>query len=665
MNIKFENIPRQMKEEGKFCLHENKIPKKRRYSKLYNASPNNRNDFSSYDSILRDYNSIKSDKIGVGIGIFDSLCGIDLDHCFKEGKPSQVAIDILKKMKSYTEKSLSGEGLHIFFKLKPEEQIEVNQMTHYIKMNEKQLQENGFKDTGGLELYQGTKDNRYLTLTGDKFLKIDEIREISKEELQDIIETYMKRPEKNISTTNQTFNQSSINYDKQDKTDEDFLNIGLEKDEELIRLWNETPSGSGGNESETDFSLLTKLAFWTNRNEELMIQAFESSPYFSRKDDKHQTKWNERKEYQLSRFWTNYNGETARARNIDFVNKQKEKELANQPEVLIAKQEEQTPKIDLDSLSIGKRIDRFFEIIEKQTFKSIPTGFKTFDEKTNGGFLNQSLITLGGGTSTGKTTFAINLALNFAKSRPILYYSLEMGEEMIQAKIFSNLSYTGGGMTIPSDNFLKCYDKNIMTEYQQSKVREELAKHEELNQLFIRYPQECNIDYILKEVKVFNDELEKQGKEKAILFVDYLQYLQGNPREDSQTLIKRIQRELKKYTIENDSLVILLIANSRDADTEGRKSSISGGRDSSDIEYSSEYNLQLNFTEWERGEREHCTSRTELKRQNPRRMTITIHKNRMGMTGEMIDFTFNPISNIFKEVNQEEKKNYYSSTDRF
>lgn len=665
MNIKFENIPRQMKEEGKFCLHENKIPKKRRYSKLYNASPNNRNDFSSYDSILRDYNSIKSDKIGVGIGIFDSLCGIDLDHCFKEGKPSQVAIDILKKMKSYTEKSLSGEGLHIFFKLKPEEQIEVNQMTHYIKMNEKQLQENGFKDTGGLELYQGTKDNRYLTLTGDKFLKIDEIREISKEELQDIIETYMKRPEKNISTTSQTFNQSSINYDKQDKTDEDFLNIGLEKDDELIRLWNETPSGSGGNESETDFSLLTKLAFWTNCNEALMIQAFESSPYFSRKDDKHQTKWNERKEYQLSRFWTNYNGKTARARNIDFVNKQKEKELANQPEVLIAKQEEQTPKIDLDSLSIGKRIDRFFEIIEKQTFKSIPTGFKTFDEKTNGGFLNQSLITLGGGTSTGKTTFAINLALNFAKSRPVLYYSLEMGEEMIQAKIFSNLSYTGGGMTIPSDNFLKCYDKNIMTEYQQSKVREELAKHEELNQLFIRYPQECNIDYILKEVKVFNDELEKKGKEKAILFVDYLQYLQGNPREDSQTLIKRIQRELKKYTIENDSLVILLIANSRDADTEGKKSSISGGRDSSDIEYSSEYNLQLNFTEWERGEREHCTSRTELKRQNPRRMTITIHKNRMGMTGEMIDFTFNPISNTFKEVNQEEKKNYYSSTDRF
>ena len=669
MTINFENIPRQMKEEGKFCLHENKIPKKRRYSRLYNASPDKEQDFSSYQSILRDYESIKNDKIGVGIGIFDSLCGIDLDNCFNEqGKLSDLAIDILKRMNSYTEKSLSGKGLHIYFKMKPEEQIEIDKEKYYNKMNENQLQTNGFKGTKGLEVYQGTIDNRYLTLTGNKFLKIDELKEISRDELQQILDKYMKRPENPFQRNNSSIDYSNINIEGRN-----FLQEALERktDDRLLQLWNETPSGKGGNESETDQALMNKLAYYCNNDETLMIQAFESSPYFQQKDDYHLKKWNTREDYRqrtISNAIKSTNT-TAIQKETDFVNAMREKEMKNnqnnQPEVLIAKQEEETPKIDLDSLSIGKRIDRFFEIIEKQTFKSIPTGFKTFDEKTNGGFLNQSLITLGGGTSTGKTTFAINLALNFAKSRPVLYYSLEMGEEMIQAKIFSNLSYTGGGMQIPSDNFLKCYDKNIMTEYQQSKVREELAKHEELNQLFIRYPQECNIDYILKEVKLFNDELEKQGKEKAILFVDYLQYLQGNPREDSQTLIKRIQRELKKYTIENDSLVILLIANSRDADTEGKKSSISGGRDSSDIEYSSEYNLQLNFTEWEKGEREHFTSRTELKRQNPRRMTITIHKNRMGMTGEMIDFTFNPVSNTFKEVNQEEKNNYYSSTDRF
>ena len=664
MTINFENIPRQMKEEGKFCLHENKIPKKRRYSKLYNASPDKQQDFSSFESIMKDYNSIKSDKIGVGIGIFDSLCGIDIDNCFsEEGKISELAIDILKRMKSYTEKSLSGKGLHIYFKMKPEEQIEIDKEKFYNKMNENQLKTNGFKGTKGLEVYQGTIDNRYLTLTGEKFLKIDELREISRNELQEILEKYMKRPENPFQRNN-----SSIDYSNIDFEGRNYLQEALERktDDRLIELWNETPSGSGGNESETDQALMNKLAYYCNKDENLMIQAFESSPYFQQKDDYHLKKWNrdDYKQSTISNAIRNTN-ETAMTKEIDFVNKQKEKELAKQPEVLIAKQEEEKPSIDLKELSTFNRIDRFFEIVENQTFKSIPSGFPTFDKKTNGGFLNQSLITLGGGTSTGKTTFALNLALNFAKNRPVLYYSLEMGEEMIQAKLFSNISFTGGGMQIPADNFLKCYDKNIMTEYQQSKVREELEKHEELNQLFIRYPQECNIDYILKEVKLFNDELEKQGKEKAILFVDYLQYLQGEQRDDIQTTIKKIQKKLKQYTIDNNSLVILLIANSRQADSEGKNSTIASGRDSSDIEYSSEYNLQLNFTEWEREEREHTSSRTELKKQTPRRMTITIHKNRMGMTGEMIDFLFNPISNVFQEVKEDDNSSQKYSCDRF
>lgn len=640
MKNNFENIPRQMKEEAYFCTHYKKTP-------TNNTKPNDKKTFYSYDEMMK----IKKDYEGIGIGIFDSYCGIDIDHCIDDkGSLSEVAKDIIKTIKSYTEKSLSGTGIHIIFKCENQEQI--NSMKYYTKMNENQLQKNGFKETGGLEIYQGNFDNRYLTLTGNVINK--ELATIDFDTIKKVIEKYMKKPESNY----QSNLQKTTTYQNNTSEDKDFLQIGLKKDDKLIELWNSTPSGSGGNESETDQALMNKLSYWCNNNEALMIQSFEQSPYFQRKDDYHQKKWNTREDYQRSTISKAIaiTNETARSKNIYFVNNIKERELQNNlPE---------ESKIDLDSLSTGKRIDRFFEKIEKQTFKSIPTGFKTFDEKTNGGFLNQSLITLGGGTSTGKTTLAINLALNFAKSRPVLYYSLEMGEEMIQAKIFSNISYTGGGMTIPSDNFLKCYDKNIMTEYQQSKVREELSKHEELNQLFIRYPQECNIDYILKEVKLFNDELEKQGKEKAILFVDYLQYLQGNPREDSQTLIKRIQRELKKYTIENDTLVILLIANSREADTEGKKSSISGGRDSSDIEYSSEYNLQLNFTEWERGEKTHFTSRTELKRQNPRRMTITIHKNRMGITGEMIDFTFNPVSNTFKEVNQEEKATRTQITKR-
>ena len=654
-----ENLPKEIKENGLFCLWKyqkrgkelTKPPINPNYylkesssyrkKEEYYSKSNDKTRFNHLDKVL----SLTSSRYGIGFGIFDTFGAIDLDHCLnEEGKIIQddfakIVVDILKELDTYTEKSPSGTGLHLYFKIKdlkmsPEEYSKKYMINKRINKETNQ----------GIEVYLSGMTKKFLTITGDRIGDKD-FREITFKELEPILEKYMKRYNAQQNTTS-----SLVTNQK------DFLKIGLEKDSLLIDLYNDT--SHSGNESEEDMRLLSKLAYYCNRDSRAIREAFESSPYFQTKDEEHLQKWN--------RGGANPYSSISIENAINLVSttasEDNEKFMKNNPQLLQTTPTTPTEKeikTDLDSLSLGRRIDRFFDIIEKQTFKSIPTGFKTFDEKTNGGFLNQSLITLGGGTSTGKTTFALNLALNFAKTRPVLYYSLEMGEEMIQAKIFSNISYKGGGMTIPSDNFLKCYDKNIMTEYQQSKVREELEKHEELNQLFIRYPRECNIDYILKEVKIFNEELEKQGKEKAILFVDYLQYLQGNPREDSQSLIKRIQRELKKYTIENDSLVILLIANSREADTEGKKSSISGGRDSSDIEYSSEYNLQLNFTEWERDEKERKTSRTELKRQNPRRMTITIHKNRMGMTGEMIDFSFYTIANTFQEK-EKESENFYS-----
>lgn len=650
MKINFENIPRQMKEEGFFCLHKDKIPRTKNhytFKKCIDEEGNfneglYKRQFSSFEEIR------KAQRIdeGVGIGLFNSLCGIDLDHCFKEGKLSKLALDILKKINSYTEKSLSGEGLHIYFKMKPEEQISINKEKYFTKNSKI-----------GLEIYQGTKDNRYLTLTGNKFLKNDELREISKKELQSIFDDYMKKPEINYQNNYTTMNYNSISSDR------NFLQEALERktDDKLIQLWNSTPSGSGGNESETDQALMNKLAYYCNKNEILMIQAFESSPYFQQKDDYHLKKWN-RDDYKQTTISNaiKCTNETALQKEIDFVNKQKEREQ-------FQKQNNQSeePSINLEELSSYNRIETFFQKVENGAFKPTPTKFKRLDEIFNGGFLNQSLITLGGGTSTGKTTFALNLALNLCKERTVLYYTLEMGEEMIQAKIFSNLLYTGGGLTIASDKFLKCYDKNIVTDYQKSRMREELAKHKELNQLFIRYPLECKIEYIMKEATKINQELEKQGKEKAILFIDYLQYLQGEAREDTQATIKRIQKHLKQYTIDNNSIVILLIANSRNANIEGTETTISSGRDSSDIEYSSDYNLQLNFTEWERGENRDLT-RNDLIKRTPRRMTITIHKNRMGSTGEKVDFLFNPITNTYteKETNSSEIERN-DSVDRF
>ena len=56
---------------------------------------------------------------GIGIGIFNGICAIDLDNCVSDsGYYTQTAAEIVALMHSYTEYSPSGNGLHILFSAK-------------------------------------------------------------------------------------------------------------------------------------------------------------------------------------------------------------------------------------------------------------------------------------------------------------------------------------------------------------------------------------------------------------------------------------------------------------------------------------------------------------------------------------------------------------------
>ena len=640
MKNNFENLPKQMKDEGFFCTHYKKTPTNK-------TKPNQKETFRTFEETMK----LKKDYEGIGIGIFDSFCGIDIDHCINEsGEMTDLAKDIIKRIKSYTEKSLSGTGIHIVFKCNNQKQFD--SMKYYTKMNEKQLQENGFNGTGGLELYQGNFDNRYLTLTGNTL--INDLKTIDSEVIEGIVEEYMKKPQ--IQKKSDTNRDTSGNY----QDDLQFLNTGLTQGSKLIELWNSTPSGSGGDESETDLKLLCQLAYWTNCNESLMIQSFESSPYFMQKDDKHKNKWN-REDYQSDTIKKAIASvsQTARENNEIFQAKMKEKEAERmkqeQEKQALEQQKEEQKKEETRQLMTSHNamnvIDSFFETIDSGIYKPCPTGFTKLDEKTNGGISNQSLVILGGGTSVGKTTFTLNLMPNFAKTRPIVYYTLEMSKEQILSKLYSHLAFKSNGMKVSNSNILQSYDKNKMTEYQRGKLLEAIREHEELKNIFVRFPESSNIDFLMNEIVQITKELKEQGQLAPIIVIDYLQFIQGGQKEDIQSLIKRTQRNLKKYAIEENTIVFLLSANSREANRR-KESDIDSGRDTSDIEYTSDYNMQLNFYEYEHRTRTGASVK-ELSRVNPKKMTITIHKQRFGERGLMIDYYFNGISNTFEEIQEE------------
>lgn len=342
---------------------------------------------------------------------------------------------------------------------------------------------------------------------------------------------------------------------------------------------------------------------------------------------------------------------------IDEVLKETQKMKNKDEELKETTQPEEDKKI-LEQINTKNRIEAFFEKVETGVFKPTPTQFKNLDKALEGGFSSQSIITIGGGSNTGKTTLAINLSLKLAQTRPVIYYTLENSQEQILSKVFSHLSKAKGGMRISSSNFLKAYDKNIMTEYQQMKVKECLKECEELNNFFVIFPKSATLKDLIKNVNLIKEECLKKGLPSPCLVLDYIQFLQGEVKEDEMTLIKKTQRALKEYVIKNNSIAFIITANNRGSNGK-QETRIDSGRGTSDLEYSSDYNLQINFFEYEhkgKKKEEDLPSRTELIRKNPRKMSLTIQKQRFGQSGLVIDFMFDGISNTFTELEEKKKE---------
>ncbi len=252
MNFKIlKNIPQELKTLNIWCVQKNKVP----YNPCTHnpAKTNDINSFSYYESAFKAYHDYEFD--GLGIGLFGNIGVIDIDHCIKNGKISDMAKDIIKTMNSYTEYSPSSTGIHIIFNVD-----NFNYDTEKYYIHNKNLQ---------LEIYVAGATNKYVTITGD-IINNNQIKTCNKE-LQSILKKYMERSNK----------MKEYNIDE-------LIKIGLEKDTKLKDYWNgNRPLES---ESENDAGFMNKLLYWTNRDVETAIKYFKQSPYTSQKDEKHKKK---------------------------------------------------------------------------------------------------------------------------------------------------------------------------------------------------------------------------------------------------------------------------------------------------------------------------------------------------------------------------------------
>lgn len=238
------------------------------------ARPNKIEDFSAISELIE--SPMLDMFIGVGISIQASnICAIDVDHCFNVkndvNSADERAKDVLAQFAdiAYCEFSFSGTGLRILFDADIVKDYSVN---YYIKN----------KNTN-IEYYQPTKSFRYVTLTGnviyDNFSKIDN------DVITKFLNKYMLKPKIHVTEVKQ------IN-------DVDSLDILTSKIKYLYLtshkfqdLWFSKAPGSGKDESERDYQILSLLYENITQNKDKLKTLFESSPYFKSKDFKHIKKW--------------------------------------------------------------------------------------------------------------------------------------------------------------------------------------------------------------------------------------------------------------------------------------------------------------------------------------------------------------------------------------
>lgn len=226
----------------------------------YKASPTAPETWGTLDQALEAKDKYLFSGIGFVFTAESGIIGIDIDHCLTDGQPNEVATAILAKLPpTYIEVSPSGSGLHIFIK--------------------GQLPGGGNKNSKtGVEMYGS---HRYFTMTGNRFSNcVDEIA-LDNGVLNWIHTTFIM-PKREPKSSKATVNQG-ISSLMDDRLLE--MTRAAKDGAAFDALWRGDWQSKYKSQSEADFALCCKLAFWSNRDDSQINRLFRQSGLMREKWD--------------------------------------------------------------------------------------------------------------------------------------------------------------------------------------------------------------------------------------------------------------------------------------------------------------------------------------------------------------------------------------------
>ena len=216
------------------------------------AESDNPETWTTFDNALKYLKEKGGTTIAYTLDGKDNISCIDLDRCYDEnGQPSALAKEILSKCgKTYVEKSVSGNGLHIFGKT---EGMDIR----------------SFSKDGDLEFYQ---KEHFIAMTGDGS-GYSRLESFDTPEMKELLSRKCEKREEWKGVCKGVNGLSTM-------TDRDVVEkaSNAKNGDKFKRLY--AGEDLQNNHSNSDMSLMNLLAYWCNGDKEQMLRIFATSGLF-------------------------------------------------------------------------------------------------------------------------------------------------------------------------------------------------------------------------------------------------------------------------------------------------------------------------------------------------------------------------------------------------
>lgn len=216
------------------------------------AESDNPETWTTFDNALKYLKEKGGTTVAYALDGKDNISCIDLDRCYDEnGQPSALAKEVLSKCgKTYIEKSVSGNGLHIFGKTSG-------------------MDIRTFSKDGDLEFYQ---KEHFIAMTGDGS-GYSRLESFDTPEMKELLSRKCEKREEWKGVCKGVNGLSTM-------TDRDVVEkaSNAKNGDKFKRLY--AGEDLQNNHSNSDMSLMNLLAYWCNGDKEQMLRIFATSGLF-------------------------------------------------------------------------------------------------------------------------------------------------------------------------------------------------------------------------------------------------------------------------------------------------------------------------------------------------------------------------------------------------